>query len=192
MRLDKVDGEWLGRPLPEALEPVGGDARLATAGGGVEPVGARAAEGVHASGDHLQAADVYAVDYAHAGSAQLGVQVAEDLVQGGGAAAVVPEVPHGAHGVGSHEHPCTITTRIRPQQDRKLVLQVAKHSGSSNSCLGVVKRLLVQWTPLTRSKCTLSLRTRQAILCQVVARVCTSGGKDCPVAFMSHTFSAAA
>ena len=84
MRLEEVDGEWLGRPLPKAPEPVGGDARWATAGGAVEPVGARAAEGVHASGDHLHAADVYAVDYAHAGSAQLGVQVAEDLVQGGG------------------------------------------------------------------------------------------------------------
>ena len=102
MRLEEVDGEWLGRPLPEASEPVGSDARLATAGGGVEPVGARAAEGVHASGDHLQAADVYAVDYAHAGSAQLGVGSGGSCA-GRGAAAMVPELPHGAHGVGSHE-----------------------------------------------------------------------------------------
>ena len=44
--------------------------------------GARAAEGVDAFSNHLQAADVDAVDDAHAGGAELGVQVTENLVQG--------------------------------------------------------------------------------------------------------------
>jgi hypothetical protein len=77
---EKVDGQRLGGPLLETLEPVAGDTPLGAVGAGVQPRGARAAEAVDAFGDHLQAADVYAVDDTHAGGAELGVQVPEDLV----------------------------------------------------------------------------------------------------------------
>ena len=73
--------------------------------------GARAAKGVDAFGDHLQAADVDAVDDTHAGGAELGVQVAEDLVQGRRAAAVVSEVIDGRHGVGANEYAGTAGIR---------------------------------------------------------------------------------
>ncbi len=62
----------------ETLEPVGCDTPLGAVGGGVQSGKAWAAGGIDAFGHHVRAADVEAVDDAHAGGAELGVQVPED------------------------------------------------------------------------------------------------------------------
>jgi hypothetical protein len=70
---EEVDGQRLGGPLPETFEPVRGDTPLRPVGNGAQPGRARSAEGVDTFGHHLHAADVDAVDDAHAGGAELGV-----------------------------------------------------------------------------------------------------------------------